>query len=36
VFNTTPDFWINLQGRYDLLTARSHIALDGIKPLVAA
>lgn len=36
VFNTTPDFWINLQGRYDLLTAKSHIALDGIKPLVAA
>ncbi len=36
-FNTTPDFWINLQKRYELQTAKNRLgdaALKNITPLV--
>ena len=33
---TTPDFWLNLQGMYDLDRARSAIGMDTIETLVAA
>ena len=38
VLGTTPEFWINLQTRYDVLTARTAIAaeLAEIPALVAA
>jgi antitoxin HigA-1 len=36
VLNTTPDFWMTLQARYDLQTAQQEISLDDVKPLVAA
>lgn len=36
VLNTTADFWINLQARYDLLMAKQSVSLDEVKPLVAA
>ena len=32
----TPDFWLNLQGMYDLDRARSAIGMDAIETLVAA
>ena len=32
----TPDFWLNLQGLYDLDRARSAISMDTIETLVAA
>ncbi len=32
----TPDFWLNLQGMYDLDRARSAISMDTIETLVAA
>ncbi|MCY3672505.1 MAG: HigA family addiction module antidote protein [Alphaproteobacteria bacterium] len=33
---TTPDFWLNLQGIYDLDRARSSLDVDTIETLVAA
>ena len=30
----TPDFWLNLQRRYDLEMARAKIDVSGIEPLV--
>ena len=30
----TPDFWLNLQRRYDLEVARAKIDVSGIEPLV--
>ena len=36
-FNTTPDLWINLQGRYDLLIAEEEsIDIQNIQPYVKA
>jgi addiction module HigA family antidote len=37
VFGTTPEFWMNLQGRYELETARRTIgeAIERIKPIAA-
>ena len=32
----TPEFWINLQGLYDLDLVRVSIDVDAIEPLVAA
>ena len=32
----TPEFWINLQGRYDLDLVRTSTDVGGIEPLVAA
>ena len=32
----TPDFWLNLQGMYDLDRARSAIGMDTIETLVQA
>ena len=32
----TPEFWLNLQGMYDLDIARASIEVDSIEPLVAA
>ncbi len=31
---TTPEFWLNLQRRYDLETARDLVDVDAIDPLV--
>ncbi len=39
LFGTTPEFWMNLQARYDLKLARRSLApkaLDSIRPLKAA
>ncbi len=38
VLGTTPEFWMNLQTRYDILVARAEAAasLDEVKPLRAA
>ena len=33
---TTPDFWLNLQGIYDIDRARSSLDVDTIETLVAA
>ena len=33
---TTPDFWLNLQGIYDLDRARSSLDVNAIETLVAA
>ena len=33
-FRQTPEFWLNLQRRYDLEVALASIDLSGIKPLV--
>ena len=30
----TPDFWLNLQRRYDLDVARAKVDVSGIEPLV--
>ena len=35
-FNTTPEFWLNLQRMYDLDIARAKTNLDDIVPLVDA
>ena len=35
VFGTTPQFWMNLQGRYDLEVAGPRIDARSIDPLVA-
>lgn len=37
-FGTTPEFWINLQTRHDILAARASIAqqLEAVVPLVDA
>lgn len=35
VFRTTPEFWLNLQSRYDLDLASANIDPKVIKPLVA-
>jgi len=32
---TTPDFWLNLQGMYDLDRARNALGMDAIETLVA-
>ena len=32
----TPEFWLNLQGMYDLDLARTSIEVGAIEPLVAA
>ena len=32
----TPDFWLNLQGMYDLDRARSSLSMDTIETLVTA
>ena len=32
----TPEFWLNLQGRYDLDLVRTSTDVGGIEPLVAA
>ncbi len=36
VFGTTPEFWMNLQARYDLLVAKAALAgeMKGIKGIV--
>ncbi|WP_026750933.1 HigA family addiction module antitoxin [Sediminibacterium sp. C3] len=31
-FNTTPEFWLNMQRNYDLFTASGKIILNKIKP----
>ena len=31
---TTPEFWLNLQGHYDLDIARGSLDIDSIEPLV--
>lgn len=37
VFNTTPDFWMNLQSRFDLQVSEDAAPrLDDIKPIVKA
>ncbi len=37
LFGTTPQFWLNLQTRYDLLMAQGEAAdLDAIEPIPAA
>lgn len=38
VFNTSPEFWLNLQARYDLLVAEAELAkeLGTLTPLAAA
>jgi addiction module HigA family antidote len=38
VFGTTPDFWLNLQSRYDMLTAEKEIGkeLKKIEPVEQA
>jgi addiction module HigA family antidote len=36
VLGTTPEFWMNLQARYDILTAKASTPLDGVRPLRAA
>jgi addiction module HigA family antidote len=37
VFGTTPDFWMNLQSRYDLQVSEDAAPrLDDIKPIVKA
>lgn len=37
VFGTTPDFWMNLQSRYDLQVSEDTAPrLDDIKPIVKA
>jgi addiction module HigA family antidote len=38
VFGTTPEFWMNLQARFDLLTAKAALAndLSDLAVLVAA
>ena len=38
VFGTTPEFWLNLQARFDLLTAKAVLAhdLSDLSVLVAA
>jgi addiction module HigA family antidote len=37
VFGTTPEFWMNLQSRYDLETAKRALgdAIERIKPVAA-
>ena len=35
VFNTTPQFWMNLQARYDLEVAEPQVDTGTIDPLVA-
>jgi addiction module HigA family antidote len=38
VLGTTPEFWLNLQSRFDILTARAELAddLDKVQSLRAA
>lgn len=36
VFNTTPEYWMNLQRAWDLARARETIDVSNIKPLAAA
>ena len=36
VFNTTPEYWMNLQRAWDLARARETIDVSDIKPLAAA
>jgi addiction module HigA family antidote len=36
LLGTTPDFWLNLQRRYDLQTEPAPADLDAIEPLTAA
>ena len=33
---TTPEYWLNLQGMYDLEQARNSVDIGAIEPLVAA
>ena len=35
-FNTTPQFWMNMQQNYDLSIALSSEAHEGIKPIIHA
>ncbi|MGY6411661.1 MAG: HigA family addiction module antitoxin [Alkalilacustris sp.] len=35
-FQTTPEYWMNLQRGWDLARARETVDLSGIKPLQAA
>lgn len=35
-FGTTPDFWMNLQVNYDLVSSANKIDVSGITPLEAA
>lgn len=34
-FRTTPEFWMNLQSRYDLLRAEDAASFGAIEPVVA-
>ena len=36
VLGTTPEFWLNLQGMYDLDRARASVEVDSIESLVVA
>lgn len=35
-FNTTPNFWLNLQQQYDLDIAEKNVDTSGIRPLKTA
>lgn len=35
VFNTTPEYWMNMQTNYDMTAAASVIDVSNIEPLVA-
>jgi addiction module HigA family antidote len=36
VLNTTPEFWMNLQARHDILIARAATSLDEVRTLRVA
>lgn len=35
-FNTTPDYWMNMQTTYDMAQAVKKVDVSGIEPLIAA
>lgn len=35
VFNTTPEYWMDMQTNFDMHTAASQVDVSGIEPLVA-
>ena len=35
-FNTTPDYWMNMQANYDMSIASKVVDVSGIEPLFAA
>ena len=35
-FSTTPDYWLNMQKNFDLISNRDQVDVSGIRPLQAA